>query len=408
MRICKIWDAEYPWDVRAEKLCRTLTEAGHEVHLVARNRDRRALEERLPECIVHRLAPLRGAGRRLNSASMFPAFFNPRWWSKIREVAGKVTARLILVRDLPLAPTAIGVARSLGMAVMLDMAENYPAMMRGIFESRKQRLLDYVVRNPAAVTAVERWSIRRVDHTLVVVDESRDRLAALGVPLERMTVVGNTPPLRRLQELGPSSDKSPGSADSIELVYLGLLEAPRGIETLLRALAMIEGRGVSMRLTLIGDGRDRHDFERLARSLDLDADRVRFLGAVPNADALRMLTQADVGIIPHHADESWNSTIPNKLFDYMAAGLTVVASNARPVERVIRETGCGLVFRDRDPLDLADALERLRDPITRRKYGGAGREGIVRRYNWEADTARLLGAVSQTVEAHDRERRRLA
>jgi glycosyltransferase involved in cell wall biosynthesis len=400
MRICKIWDAEYPWDVRTEKLCRTLTEAGHEVHVVARNRDERALEERLPECTVHRLAPIPGAGRRLSSASMFPAFFNPRWWSRIREVARKVSARLILVRDLPLAPTAIGVARSLGMAVMLDMAENYPAMIREIFENRKQRLLDYVVRNPAAVTAVERWSIRRVDHTLVVVDESRHRLAALGVPLDRMTVVGNTPPLSRLQEVGATRVR-PRAADSFELVYLGLLEAPRGIETLLRAVAMSEGRGPPMRLTLIGDGRDRADFERLAGTLDLGPDRVRFLGAVPNADALRLLTQADIGIIPHHADESWNSTIPNKLFDYMAAGLAVLASNARPVERVIHETGCGLVFRDRDPVDMAEALDRLRDPVVRRGYGEAGREGIARRYNWEADAARLLTAISETVAGHD-------
>ena len=37
MRICKIWDADYPWDVRVEKVARSLTEAGHEVHLVARN-----------------------------------------------------------------------------------------------------------------------------------------------------------------------------------------------------------------------------------------------------------------------------------------------------------------------------------------------------------------------------------
>src|SRR5690606_13666302 len=58
MRICKVWDAEYPWDVRVEKIARSLSEAGHTVHLVARNRDRRPTEEQLEECHVHRLAPL--------------------------------------------------------------------------------------------------------------------------------------------------------------------------------------------------------------------------------------------------------------------------------------------------------------------------------------------------------------
>ncbi len=399
MRICKIWDSEYPWDVRAEKVCRTLTEAGHDVHLVARNRDNQPLKERLPECTVHRLAPLKGVGERVSAASMFPAFFNPRWWGRIREVAARIRANLIMVRDLPLAPTAFGVARSLGLAVMLDMAENYPAMIAGIYENDRQRLIDYVVRNPRVVSAVERWTIRRVDHALVVVEESRDRLAGMGVPADRLTVVGNTPPLDRLQELAATKGQFTGSrnpADPLELTYLGLMEAPRGIETLLRACAMCTGQGVPLRLTLMGDGRDRADLERLAQTLGLDSARVRFLGRVPNRDALRMLLSADVGIIPHHADASWNSTIPNKLFDYMAAGLPVVASNAVPVDRVIHETRCGIVFKDRDPVDLAGALAQLRDPDARRRFGEAGRAAIATRYNWELDSARLLNAVDQT------------
>ena len=78
MRICKVWDAEYPWDVRANKMCRTLTDAGHHVDLVARNRDARPTYEELPECTVHRLSPLPVLGSRISAASMFPAFFNPR------------------------------------------------------------------------------------------------------------------------------------------------------------------------------------------------------------------------------------------------------------------------------------------------------------------------------------------
>jgi glycosyltransferase involved in cell wall biosynthesis len=213
-----------------------------------------------------------------------------------------------------------------------------------------------------------------------------------------MTIVGNTPPLSRLRELDAASkatDRGPGTP--VELVYLGLMEAPRGIGALLQACAIGQARGVPTRLTLMGDGRDRVEFERVASTLNLDASRVEFLGAVPYPEALRRLVKADVGIIPHHADASWNSTIPNKLFDYMAAGLPVVASNAAPVERVINETGCGVVFQDRDPMDLARALGRLQDPAARRGYGEAGREAIARRYNWEADAERLRSALIETV-----------
>ena len=83
LRICKIWDSEYPWDVRVEKVARTLSAAGHEVHLVARNRDRRPQRERLPEAALHRLTPWRFFGKRFDAASSFPAFFNPRWMRAI-------------------------------------------------------------------------------------------------------------------------------------------------------------------------------------------------------------------------------------------------------------------------------------------------------------------------------------
>ena len=47
MNILKVWDGEYPWDVRTEKVCRALTSRGHSVHMVARNRDGRVLREKL-------------------------------------------------------------------------------------------------------------------------------------------------------------------------------------------------------------------------------------------------------------------------------------------------------------------------------------------------------------------------
>ena len=102
-----VWDAEYPWDVRVEKIALALTDAGHTVHLVARNRRNEPTTERLPEGTVHRLTPLRWAPASLNAASMFPAFFNPRWIRAIARTARDARADVILSRDLPLAIPAV-------------------------------------------------------------------------------------------------------------------------------------------------------------------------------------------------------------------------------------------------------------------------------------------------------------
>lgn len=397
MRILKVWDGEYPWDVRAEKVCQALTAAGHEVHMVARNRDGRVGREALPECTVHRLRPFRLLGRRLDAASQFPAFFNPRWIRLMLAVGREEACELIVVRDLPLAPAAIFVGHLLGIPVVLDMAENYPAMIRDLWTTRSTRFGDSLMRNPKAVEAIERWTLARVDHTVVVVEESGDRLVReLGESPDRITVVGNTPSLSRL---GMYAERAPRPVDAaapppLHLVYLGLLEHARGVGTAIDAVALCRDRGVPIRFTVIGDGRARADFAAQCERLKLGEDQVRLLGYIPYQDALKVVAEADAGIIPHFANESWNTTIPNKLFDYMAAGLCVVTSDAKPSKRVVEEEQAGVSFESGNAESLTDALTGLWRAQDSHVRGRRGRDAIRRRYHWEQDAARLERVVA--------------
>jgi glycosyltransferase involved in cell wall biosynthesis len=401
LTVCHVWDAEYPWDVRVEKIARTLTGARHSVHIVARNRRREPLAERLPEATVHRLAPLRWANERVNAASMFPAFFNPRWIRAITRTARQNRADLILSRDLPLAIASVLAGRAVGVPVVLDMAEPYPAMLRSRWAAGRMRLLDALVRNPALARLVERWVLPRVDHVLVVVEEMRARLIAEGLAPERVTVVSNTPPLSRLGEFR----RVPRAlGEPLHLVYLGLMEEPRGLCILLDAAALLAQRGVPFRLTLYGDGRELPRFRARAQALGLTSEQADFRGHVPNAQALAALSTADVGIIPHFADEAWHLSVPNKLFDYMAAGLAVVTSNARPAARIVRESGAGLVYRHPDAGELADAIASLADPELRLRCAQAGQRAVRESYNWEHDTERLLAALQRTAQAASRKR----
>lgn len=384
-------DDDYPWDVRVEKICAALTGAGYDVHIVARNRARAPRTERLAEGTVHRMPAWPLLPARVDAALGFPAFFNPRWVAHLARVVRAVRPRAIVARDLPLCPTAIGVGRLLGVPVLLDMAENYPAMTREIWDARRQRAADVLVRNPAAVAAVERWCLPRVDGVLAVVEESAARVRSLGVPEGRVHVVSNTPP--RAHALAPRG--APARRErALEVVYLGLLEIPRGVAELVDAVALLRARGVAVRATVVGDGRDAEIFRDRARARGLDERLLRFTGYVPRARALELVAAADVGVVPHHASDLWNSTIPNKLFDYMAAGLPVVTSDAAPAARIVRETGAGVVFRAGDAESLAAALARLAPEPARRALGEAGRRAVLERYHWERDVEALLAAVA--------------
>jgi glycosyltransferase involved in cell wall biosynthesis len=102
-------------------------------------------------------------------------------------------------------------------------------------------------------------------------------------------------------------------------------------------------------------------------------------------------------VIPSRKTAQSDSTIPNKLFDYMAAGLAVLTSNTAPCARIVRETGAGDVFRASDAGDLAAAIRRLADPTVRRAAGEAGRCAVLDRYNWEHDAAVLRDVVERVM-----------
>ena len=391
LRIVYVWDADYPWDVRTEKICASLTQAGHEVHIVARNRAWAAAEERLPEGVVHRMAPLRWTGKRIDTALGFPAFCNPRWYRLISRTVKRVHADLLIVRDLPLCPTAIWAAQRAGLPVVLDMAENYPAMIRDIWIAGRSRPLDALLRNPALVKRVEDWCLPRLDGILVVVEESGQRLEAKGVPVSRLRTVSNVPPRARAQS---ARSVRPHEGDDLELVYLGIMEIPRGVGELIESVALLRAQGVPVRARLIGGGRDLEYLRTKAASLNLDPAAVEFCGVMPSASALATVARADIGVVPHHASEAWHTTVPNKLFDYWAAGLPVVTSDTKPCSRLARETGGALVFRAGSATALAAAIDQLRDPVFRARLGEAGRQAILARHNWEAATAVLLSAVA--------------
>jgi glycosyltransferase involved in cell wall biosynthesis len=89
-----------------------------------------------------------------------------------------------------------------------------------------------------------------------------------------------------------------------------------------------------------------------------------------------------------------NTTLPNKIFDYMALAKPVIVSNARALEDVVTDAGCGLVFRDGDPESLLSCLRQLQSVELRQRMGASGRRHVRERLNWSQDEVVLLDAVA--------------
>jgi glycosyltransferase involved in cell wall biosynthesis len=397
LNVLHVWYADYPWDVRVEKITAALIEAGMAVHLVARNVRNSPLKETVDGAEVHRMRWIRtwpGIARRINVASSLPAFINPRWLLHIYRVGRMIRADVILVRDLPLAPAAIWIGRLLRVPVVLDMAENYPGFLQSLKDTQALRRIDTLLRNPRLAAMVERYVIRRVQAVICVIEESKKRLMDLGVPARKLAVVRNTPRI----DGDVTQAKSRADDDTLTVVYLGLIERHRGVQDLVRAVFESRRRGWQLQLNVIGDGKSFDELQRLAADLGVLGNGVELLGRVENRRALDIVARADVGAIPHMPNAAWDTTIPNKLFDYMSLGLPVITSNVKPVQRIVSEESCGFSYEWGNISDLCSKLDALRSAAQRQKMGEAGRRAVQSKYNWSRDGSVLSRTL---VAVHD-------
>jgi glycosyltransferase involved in cell wall biosynthesis len=198
-------------------------------------------------------------------------------------------------------------------------------------------------------------------------------------------------------EGGPAgSRKGAGrTAERPYVVFVGALASWQGIDTVLAATrqpAWPDG----IDLVVAGDGRERDRVEAAAAA----DGRIRWLGTIPYADSPALVAASLASLVPmSDAPRCRFGLSPLKLFEAMACGVPVVASDLPGLGDTVREHDCGITFAPDDPVGLAGAVARLVvDPTLARAMGERGRQAAVARYSWDVragETEQLLLAVER-------------
>lgn len=398
MKALFVWDSDYPWDIRVSKICRTLIENGKEVHLICRNKRRKPLEELFEGIHIHRVSFLTENFGQLNDIYGFPLFFSPIWLSRINNVARCHAVDLIIVRDLPMAPSALLVGKLRKIPVILDMAECYPELIRLIWKFEPFKIANIAVRNPFLADIIEHFVINSVDHIWVMIEESRSRLISKGISSEKISIVSNTPVYERFKK---TTQTFPGTLkhnkDKLILLYVGFVNYSRGLDTVIESLPFLLRKHINILCVIIGTGSAERTLKDKVKELGIE-DNVAFEGWIDNKLIPEYVASSDICLVPHHKCSHWDNTIPNKLFDYMAAGKPVVASDVAPIERVVSKIKCGLIFKSGNAENLAKQLSILTDQNLRQEMGKKGMKAVEEEYNWDKDSTVMLRSLQKVLQ----------
>ncbi|MEP4679995.1 MAG: glycosyltransferase, partial [Lentilitoribacter sp.] len=150
-------------------------------------------------------------------------------------------------------------------------------------------------------------------------------------------------------------------------------------------------------IDIVGKGDSFKELQTMISDAGLETN-IRLHGWLEQKDVDKLMARANVGALTYRVCGHWNHTIPNKIFDYMLAGLPVLTTPVIPIKRIVKTTDCGVIASDTTPQTIARCLKELQDPNVRQNYGNNGNASIQKLFNWSQDEQRLYKACKDLSE----------
>jgi glycosyltransferase involved in cell wall biosynthesis len=341
------------------KQCRSLAKAGHDVVLIVA--DGRGDEEKDGIRILDVGRP----NGRLDR--MFRAT------RRVQKLASTLDADVYHLHDPELLFAGLALKRG-GRRVVFDSHEDVPRQILS------KSYLHPIVRRPisAVVAAFERFACRRLDAVMTATPAIRDKFSAIGigaVDVNNFSIQGEL-----------VSTEVPKGQKEKAVCYVGGIAATRGIRQLIAAMDLTRS---GARLNLGGE------FTEASFKRELQAKsgwrKVNELGFLSRGQVKDVLNRSIAGVVTFLPEPNHVHSQPNKMFEYMSAGLPVIASNFPLWREIVEGNECGICVDPADPAAIAAVIDRLvENPALARRLGENGRRAVAEHYNWAVEERKLL------------------
>lgn len=363
-RVCILTTVHIPFDTRIfYKEAKTLASAGYDVILIAQH-----AREEIKEGIF--IIPLPISKNRIDRMT--------RVTLKALYLALRQKAAVYHFHDPELLPVGIFL-KICGKCVVYDVHEHVAQDILGKHWIRPQ--LRSIVSRSAGF--VEACASRCFDAVIA----ATSTIAGI-FPRTKPILVQNFPILDELLDVEtiPYQQRQP------VVVYVGAICESRGAKEMIAAFASVQANAKILLAGQITPASLETEMRRAGW------EKVEYRGFQQRRDVAKLLGRARAGLVVLHPTQAYLDSQPTKLFEYMSAGIPVIASNFPAWQSLIESVGCGLVV---DPLDIkgiAQAIQWIFDhPVEAEAMGRRGRDAIRSTYNWNTQATTLLAAYERVV-----------
>jgi glycosyltransferase involved in cell wall biosynthesis len=352
--------------IHVQEIVRAMLKLGHEVHLFA---TRLGDETRIEAATlhVHDLGPL------------------PKGDAAAREQAAlsmNETLRQALAAEAAMGGFDLYYERqSLWSCAALEFAceHEVPAVLEVNAPLIEEQAQHRTLIDRSSAEEIERRAFKAATVITAVSSELAHWLETKSTANGKVHVIPNAVDPDRFRASEPARRKQPAE---FVIGFVGTLKAWHGLATLIESFAMLAKKSAQARLLIVGDGPEREALTREIATRQL-SNRVEFTGAVAPEAIPGLLGSMDVAVAPYPPLANFYFS-PLKLYEYMAAGVAIVASRIGQIEEVIEHDKTGILVPSGDAVALANALRSLQlDPSTRTRLGANARVAI-QNNTWDA------------------------
>ena len=323
----------------------------------------------------------------LDSVKIIDAGASRGRFDRIRNAPGRVFTKAVQLdadiyhlHDPELIPIGLKL-KKLGKRVVFDSHEDVPRQMLG--KPYLNRPIRWGIAQ--ALRSYEAWACKQFDGVIAATPFIRDKFLAIN---PNSIDINNFPLLDELASEASWAQKQP------VVCYVGGIGKIRGIVEVTQAMGRVQSMA---RLQLAGQISER-DLHQRVQVLP-GWERVDALGFVDRRGVRDVLARSMAGLVTLHPVINYIDALPVKMFEYMSAGIPVIASDFPLWRDIVAGNDCGLLVDPLNSVQIAEAIDYLiTHPEDAERMGRNGRNAVFERYNWPNEEKKLLGFYKRVLE----------